>query len=159
MSGATTTDGALSPDSAARREWLGVLAKAPSEACEAAFAALDLNPGFAWLRSPEIGAVMVRGRMGGVGGPFNLGEMTVTRCSLRLEDGRVGHGYVAGRDRRKSEIAALCDALLQGAEAERVRVGVIAPMRALLEEARDGRAARAERTRVDFFALMRGEDE
>ena len=30
---------------------------------------------------------MVRGRVGGTGAPFNLGEMSVTRCSVRLADG------------------------------------------------------------------------
>ena len=44
------------------------------------------------LRGPETGLVTVRGRIGGGGAPFNLGEATVTRASIRLEDGTVGHG-------------------------------------------------------------------
>ena len=50
-----------------------------------------------WLRRPEIGPVMVRGRTGATGLAFNMGEMTVTRCSLRLQGGVVGHGFVQGR--------------------------------------------------------------
>ena len=57
---------------------------------------------------------MARGRPGGDGAPFNLGEMTVTRCTVRLEDGTVGHAYVAGRDMRQAELAAVLDAVLQG---------------------------------------------
>ena len=56
------------------------------------------EPDVVSIRAPEIGAVMVRGRVGGAGDAFNLGEMTVTRCSLRLACGAVGHGYVQGRD-------------------------------------------------------------
>ncbi len=33
---------------------------------------------------------MVRGRAGGGGSAFNLGEMTVTRCSVRIATGQVG---------------------------------------------------------------------
>ncbi len=33
---------------------------------------------------PRPGMTLVRGRMGGTGSPFNLGEMTVTRCVVRL---------------------------------------------------------------------------
>ena len=35
---------------------------------------------------------------GGGGAAFNLGEMTVTRCTVRTETGFVGHAYVAGRE-------------------------------------------------------------
>ena len=39
-------------------------------------------PDYVALRAPETGLVMVRGRIGGTGAPFNVGEMTVTRCSV-----------------------------------------------------------------------------
>ena len=57
---------------------------------------------------------MVRGRAGGGGAPFNLGEMTVDalHCAHR-HAACVGHAYVAGRDERQAELAALLDALLQ----------------------------------------------
>ena len=73
------------------------------------------------LRGPEAGLVMVRGRAGGGGAPFNLGEMTATRCTVRTEAGFVGHAYVAGRNERQAELAALADALLQDpAAADRI---------------------------------------
>ena len=141
-----------------RRAWMGVLAKAPAEPMRAAFAALGPEPGFTWLRAPETGTVMVRGRMGGTGAPFNLGEMTTTRCALRLADGTGGHAYVMGRDPEKARVAALCDALLRTEAAERVRDGVLVPMEALLARRRGTASARAATTKVEFFTLKRGED-
>lgn len=140
---------------AARKLWLSLLAKA----APARVAALmpDLPP-HQTLRAPEIGAVMVRGRTGGTGAPFNLGEMTVTRASVRLADGRVGHGYVQGRDRAHAARAAVIDALMQGPEADRIRAQVLDPLAAEAAAARASRSAKAAATRVDFFTLVRGED-
>src|SRR5262245_2443959 len=103
----------------ARREWLGMLARAPLAALEAwageaAIAALLERR--TWLRQPETGLVMVRARAGGKGERFNLGEMTVTRCALRIEGGPAGVGYVQGRSARRAELAAAADALLQTAQ-------------------------------------------
>lgn len=144
-------------DATSRQDWMSVLAKAPAAALAEAYAALGAAPGFTWLRAPEHGAVMVRGRTGGTGAAFNLGEMTVTRCTLRLDDGAVGHAYVAGRNAEKARIAALCDAMLQGDGADVVRTGVVEPMRRALSEQASATAARAEQTRVDFFTMVRGE--
>ena len=65
------------------------------------------------LREPENGLVMLRGRIGGDGAPFNLGEATVSRAAVRLATGEVGFGYVLGRDRQKAQMIALCDAMVQ----------------------------------------------
>lgn len=151
----TGPDRTLSPAEAARRDWLSLLAKAPP----ARLAALlpDLPP-HDLLRAPEIGAVMVQGRTGGTGAPFNFGEMTVTRCSLRLADGVVGHAMVQGRDRAHATRAAAADALLQTEAAPRLQAELLAPLRAEAEARRATRAAKAAATRVEFFTLMRGED-
>lgn len=141
-----------------RRAWMSALAKAPAAELAALWSAAELAPDFSWLRPPEAGAVMVRGRAGGVGAAFHLGELTVTRCALRLAQGVVGHAYVAGHDRDKARIAALCDALLQTSSAERVRARVLAPLAASARTAAHARAGRAAATRVDFFTLVRGED-
>src|SRR5258708_26940621 len=60
------------------------------------------------LREAENGLVMVRGRIGGDGAPFNLGEATVSRAAVRLATGEVGFGYTLGRDREKARMIALC---------------------------------------------------
>lgn len=140
-----------------RKNWLGVLAKAPAARVAALTEALDA-PAFEWLRRPEVGGVMVRGRAGGTGAPFNLGEMTVTRCSLRLATGEVGHGYVQGRDKAHAEQAALVDAMMQTEAAEQVKTSVLEPLSQAARVARTERAAKAAATKVEFFTMVRGED-
>ena len=101
---------------------------------------------------------MVGGRAGGVGQVFNLGEMTVTRCALKLEDGTVGHAYIQGRRKEDAEAAALVDALMQTARAPDVRSQVLEPLRSEVDQAKAARAAKAAATKVDFFTMVRGED-
>ncbi len=145
-------------DQAARKAWMSLLAKAPEARLLALWQAFGAAPAFTVLRPAEIGGVMVRGRMGGTGAPFNLGEMTVTRCSVALQDGRVGHGYVQGRGKPRAQIAAVIDALMQGAEADAVQAAVLDPLAADMAATRAGRAAKAAATKVEFFTLVRGED-
>lgn len=140
----------------ARKDWMAVLAKT----APARLAALmpDLPP-HTILRSPETGAVMVRGRVSATGAPFNLGEMTVTRCSVRLEGGAVGHAWVQGRDKAHARRAAIVDALMQTGAAAGVQAQIIAPLAAEAAATRDQRAAKAAATKVDFFTMVRGEDQ
>ena len=110
------------------------------------------------LREPENGLVMVRGRVGGDGAPFNLGEATVSRAAVRLSTGEVGFGYTLGRDRNKARMIALCDALVQSSEfADAVEAGVLAPLRAQRDAERRRKTAETAATRVDFYTLVRGE--
>lgn len=141
-----------------RRTWLSILAKADPDMLKSLWSDLGLAPAFTWLRRPEIGAVMVQGRTGGTGAAFNLGEMTVTRCTLQLETGTVGVGHVQGRDTAKAEIVALADALLQTDADRTVRSRLVEPLRQAAEAARRARAGKAAATKVDFFTLVRGED-
>jgi alpha-D-ribose 1-methylphosphonate 5-triphosphate synthase subunit PhnG len=144
-------------ETTAREDWMAILAKAPADHLAEAFNALGPAPEFEWLRAPETGAVMVRGRTGATGAPFNLGEMTVTRCTLRLADGAVGHAYAPGRDKEKARVAALCDALLQGDRAGEVRAYVLTPLADHMQAERERRAGKAETSKVDFFTMVRGE--
>jgi alpha-D-ribose 1-methylphosphonate 5-triphosphate synthase subunit PhnG len=142
-----------------RKEWMGVLARSPAGDVARLWEAAGLpEPPHEWLRPPETGAVMVRGRTGGSGAPFNLGEMTVTRCALRLGDGRDGHAWVQGRDKAHARFAALADALMQGEEARQVRAALLAPLAEAEAERRAGRARRAAATKVEFFTMARGEE-
>lgn len=141
-----------------RKGWMGLLARAPAEELHRLWSDTGLAPDHAYLRAPEVGGVMVRGRAGATGAAFNLGEMTVTRCALQLGDGRVGHGYVQGRDKRHATQAALIDALMQGTEAERIRSMILDPLSEAETARQTARAARAAATKVDFFTLVRGED-
>jgi alpha-D-ribose 1-methylphosphonate 5-triphosphate synthase subunit PhnG len=110
------------------------------------------------LREPENGLVMVRGRTGGDGAPFNLGEATVSRAAVRLSTGEVGFGYALGRDRQKAQMIALCDALIQTPDhAGAVETHVLAPLRAAIAAEQNRKAAETAATRVDFYTMVRGE--
>ena len=137
---------------------MGLLAKAPEGRVAALLDAARERPDFTWLRAPEIGTAMVRARTGGTGAPFNLGEMTVTRCALTLNSGEVGHAYIQGRRKEDAEAAALIDALMQTGEADDMRAAVLDPIEAELLAARSTRAGKAAATKVDFFTMVRGED-
>lgn len=111
------------------------------------------------LREPENGLVMLRGRAGGDGAPFNLGEATVSRAAVRLASGEVGVGYTLGRDRDKAGLIALCDALIQTADhAAAVEAQVLAPLHARTDAERRRKTAETAATRVDFYTLVRGEN-
>jgi alpha-D-ribose 1-methylphosphonate 5-triphosphate synthase subunit PhnG len=115
-------------------------------------------PPYETLREPENGLVMLRGRIGGDGAPFNLGEATVSRAAVRLSTGEVGFGYVLGRDRRKAQMIALCDALVQSDQfADALQARVLAPLRAAMISDRNRRARETAATRVEFYTLVRGE--
>jgi alpha-D-ribose 1-methylphosphonate 5-triphosphate synthase subunit PhnG len=115
-------------------------------------------PAYEKLREAESGLVMVRGRIGGDGAPFNLGEATVSRAAVRLASGVVGFGYALGRDAYKAQLIALCDALLQSSEFARVvETNVIAPLRAAQLARQQQRAAQTAATKVEFYTMVRGE--
>ena len=141
-----------------RQAILSLLAKAPQTRVEQLLDSAMSRPTFTWLRTPEIGSVMVRGRAGGTGAPFNLGEMTVTRCTLRLDTGEVGHAYVQGRRKADAEAVAIVDALMQTEQADITRKRVLEPLAAEFSQSQTQRAAKAAATKVDFFTLVRGED-
>jgi alpha-D-ribose 1-methylphosphonate 5-triphosphate synthase subunit PhnG len=143
-------------DPNARKEWISTLAKAPPAELQRLIADL---PAHDLLRPPEVGAVMVQGRVGGTGAPFNLGEMSVTRCSVRLADGTVGHAWVQGRDKEHARRAAVVDALMQTDAGYDIQRQVIAPLAQTALHKRTARAEKAAGTKVDFFTMVRGEDQ
>ncbi|MGV8843741.1 MAG: phosphonate C-P lyase system protein PhnG [Pseudomonas sp.] len=144
------------PSIAARQHWMGVLARAGNELAN--YAASLTQTHYQLLRAPEIGMSLVRGRMGGSGAAFNLGEVSVTRCVVRLVDGPSGYSYIAGRDKRHAELAALADAHLQGAQQQHWLAHLIEPLAAAQRTRREAAAAETASTQVEFFTLVRGED-
>lgn len=136
---------------------MGVLAHAPAADIAARLQPMVLPP-HEELRAPENGLVMVRGRIGGDGAPFNLGEATVSRAAVRLASGEIGFGYALGRDREKARLIALCDALVQaGDHADAIEAQVVAPLREVVRAGRAQQARAAAATRVDFYTMVRGE--
>ncbi|MBP0017083.1 MAG: phosphonate C-P lyase system protein PhnG [Cyanobacteria bacterium SBLK] len=140
-----------------RQSWMATLAKSSPEDLEKRVKTLGDLPEYRFLRSPEIGLTMVRGRAGGTGRVFNLGEMTIVRCTAIVEE-RIGFGYVGGRSRRHAELAAVCDALLQHPNwRDRVRESVIEPLQKELDGQKETQQRQTESTKVNFFTLLRGE--
>jgi len=137
---------------------MAVLARADLHELETAWGHLAVPPGHTWLRRPETGLVMLRARIGGSGAKFNLGEASVTRCTLRTDTGLTGVAYLLGRSHRHAELAALFDALLQDetrhAELQR---GLIERLAAAQATRRDAASRKAAATKVDFYTIVRGE--
>jgi alpha-D-ribose 1-methylphosphonate 5-triphosphate synthase subunit PhnG len=144
---------------AARQAAMAALAQAGAAELERLWEAAGLTREAEAVRGPETGLVMLRGRVGGGGGPFNFGEATVTRATVRLPGGAIGHSYALGRDKQKARLAAIADALWQDpAERAGVEAKVLEPLRAASAEADAKRRAETAATKVDFFTLVRGED-
>lgn len=141
-----------------RKRAMGILAKATRAELEAAWSALAPQPALTPVRGPETGLVMVRGRIGGGGAPFNLGEVTATRASVRLDSGIVGHGQALGTDGEKARLAAIFDALSQVDEHAPAVESLLAEVSARMQAGDARRSRETAATRVDFFTMVRGDD-
>jgi alpha-D-ribose 1-methylphosphonate 5-triphosphate synthase subunit PhnG len=141
-----------------RRRTMEALARAEQSRLEEAWAALEPKPAFAAVRGPETGLVMIRGRIGGGGAPFNLGEATVSRATIRLETGEIGFGQTLGLAPKKAELAALFDALAQREEHADVVGALVSSVEAAVAQEDAEHLRRTAATRVDFFTMVRGED-
>jgi alpha-D-ribose 1-methylphosphonate 5-triphosphate synthase subunit PhnG len=153
------SDSPLSTTNAARAQWLGLLARAPLGLLEEALQPHVQAPPH-WLRKPETGLMMVEARAGGSGDRFNLGEMTVTRCALRLSNApihrNVGIAYIVGRSHRHAYLAAVADALLlDDSERTTLEQSLLNPLREALAATKAVRQARAATSKVDFFTVAR----
>ncbi|WP_375463753.1 phosphonate C-P lyase system protein PhnG [uncultured Methylobacterium sp.] len=158
MPGASQTPrGAKTPELAARRAAMALAGLATADELRAALAGLgpvDAED----LRPPESGLVMTRGRIGGDGRAFNLGEASVTRAAVRLPSGETGFAYHLGRDRARARHAAILDALWQRADDRAAVEAALAPVAARRARESAAEARRIAATRVNFFTLARGED-
>ncbi len=142
----------------ARQKNMATLAAATPADIAENFRKLDA-PAYKLVRQPETGLVMVRGRMGGTGSPFNLGEVTVTRCVVRLASGETGSAYSLGRNKEKALQSAVIDALWQRADArEQIEEMIIAPLAAAQETTTETVREETEATRVNFFTMVRGDN-
>jgi alpha-D-ribose 1-methylphosphonate 5-triphosphate synthase subunit PhnG len=142
-----------------RQEIMAVLASSSANEIDRHMRTIEPIPAHEDVRAAASGLVMLRGRIGGDGAPFNFGEATVTRAAIRLATKEVGFGYVLGRDRAKARLVALCDAMVQhDAYRDRIERNVFAPIRERLHAERRLKAEQVAATKVDFFTLVRGED-
>ncbi|WP_192458260.1 phosphonate C-P lyase system protein PhnG [Musicola keenii] len=143
----------------ARQRWLSVLAHSDPAQLRHRWRQLGLHPAWQTVRAPEIGLARLQGRMGGTGSRFVLGDMTITRAVIRLDDGTCGYSYVMGRDKPHAELCALIDGLLlQQGESGALHQQLIAPLAADRAERLQQRAREVAASRVDFFTLVRGDN-
>ncbi|KAA8999015.1 phosphonate C-P lyase system protein PhnG [Affinibrenneria salicis] len=148
-------------DTSVRQHWMSVLAHSPASELRALWRPLGLEPAYRLVRAPEVGLIQVQGRMGGEGQRFLMGDVTVTRAVVRLDepDGAgYGYSYVLGRDMAHAELSAVIDALLQSSRHELLQARLIAPLHAQQTARRRRRAREIAASQVDFFTLVRGED-
>ncbi|MEN0115094.1 MAG: phosphonate C-P lyase system protein PhnG [Agrobacterium cavarae] len=143
----------------ARKRAAGLLARATVEELLNCWSALDAKPQVEKVRGPETGLVMVRGKIGGGGSPFNLGEATVTRATVKLSSGTIGHAHALGTSRKQAWYAAIADALWQE-ETTRplVEREVLSVVASRLEKRKTSAIQQTAATRVDFFTMVRGDD-
>lgn len=149
----------MSTEESTRQEWMAALALAPVARLRTVWNSLSELPRYSVVRGPETGLVMVRARTGNSGQRFNLGEMTVTRCTVNVGHGVMGHAFVSGLSHEHARLAALFDALLQLSDwSETLRSGLIAPLQRERQAHLARRRDEVQPSRVDFFTLVRGDE-
>ncbi len=145
---------------AARRRAMALLAHALAAEMAEPIARLSPNHAARDLKPVETGLVMLRGRIGGDGAPFNVGEATVTRAIVELPSGERGYAHILGRDAGRARLAAIVDALWQRPEARAdIEETILAPVAAPIAAETATSRAETAATRVDFFTVVRGEDD
>lgn len=140
---------------AERRDWMGVLARAPIDLLRQAFAERRENHVARAHVGPEVCLLQLRVKAPATGTPFHLGEATVTRCVVSV-CGRRGYAVVLGNDPERSELAAFFDGLLQDPDLrDRLRADVLQPAAAAIDETRRRKADEARATAAHFFTAAR----
>ncbi|MGH1440411.1 MAG: phosphonate C-P lyase system protein PhnG [Cellvibrionaceae bacterium] len=141
-----------------RQDSLSVLAKSTLENINKYWNEVNISPDFIFLKKPEVGMVMVRAQTSGETQQFNMGEMTVTRCVVRLESEEMGYGYVSGRNKEKSTLVALIDACSQVPSLKDVvQKKVIDPLSELQIAVEKKQEEKIKPSKVNFFTMVRGE--
>lgn len=147
-------------DTATRQRWMRALSWSNAETLNALMQALKLAPEYTLIRAPETGLMQIQARMGGTGNRFFAGDTTLTRAVVRLNSGTLGYSYLLGRNKQHAERCAVVDALLQEqAHFQTLMETLIAPLEAEREAQIAARRAEANASRVDFFTLVRGDNE
>ena len=142
-----------------RQKWMSVLARADFDELERRWQSMSIATHYAVLRPAEIGMIMLRGRVNGNGSPFNMGEATVTRCSIKMETGEIGSSYILGRNKQHAELAALIDGeLLRGQNNHYITEELLNSLDELEQRRQLSKQQKAAKTKVDFFTFVRGED-
>jgi alpha-D-ribose 1-methylphosphonate 5-triphosphate synthase subunit PhnG len=147
------------PSNEGRQRVAALLARASMEELMSVWSGLEQTPEAEKLRGPETGLVMVRGRIGGGGDAFNLGEATMTRATIRLASGTVGHAHALGTNKKKAWVSAIFDALWQEpATRDMIEANLLSPVEQRLQATANQKKQETAATRVNFFTMVRGDD-
>lgn len=147
-----------SPAKRERAAIMGLLARSTPQELSAPLAAHWPGLEVRVFRAAETGLVMLRGRMGGDGAPFNTGEATMSRAVIELATGERGYGQLLGRNKAHAHDAAIVEALSQReADAEKVEALILAPIARRLADEKQRQRSETAATKVDFFTLVRAE--
>lgn len=148
-----------SPGQLDTKRALALLARADHQSLKQVWDSLPAKPHFHKIRGPEVGLVMVKGRIGGGGDPFNLGETTVCRASIETDTGVIGHSYRLGTDKAAAELGAVLHALWQSDDyRQHIESTLLNPIEQRAEAEARTRSQQTAATKVDFFTMVRGED-
>jgi alpha-D-ribose 1-methylphosphonate 5-triphosphate synthase subunit PhnG len=143
-----------------RQRWMSALAQAPIDVLEFVWHEIEGTVSYRFIEKPAVSTVTVRVRGVGAGWGLALGEMRVSRCSVQLPQGTIGHGYVAGRDLRHAELAAVFDALLQDPSRRPfLETRLIGPMLRAAGSSVTAGAAPESAARAQLFTVTCGEPE
>lgn len=143
-------------DLANRQQYLSLISLFNEATLKAILADVTV-PDYQFLKPPTIGSLMLRGKTESVGKQFNLGEATMTQCVLRLTDSHtVGYGYVLGRNKEKATLCASIDAMMQ--ENPQALLPKLTEAQNTLMAERQASQQDVQKTKVNFFTLVRGED-
>lgn len=142
-------------DDRRRKEAISLLARGTAEELSKAVRQFALAHDVTDVKRPEVSLVMVRGRIGGDGAAFNVGEATVVRAVVQC--GRMtGFAARLGRDVRAARDAAILDAIWQmDTMRAEVEASVLAPIRCRLTEARTAASKAVATSKVEFFTMAR----
>ena len=142
-----------------RQAWMKELALANFAELEILWQQFTNKPEFKYLRATDSGLLQVQGKLGNTGDRFNMGDITITRSSISLANGINGFAFVQGRNKQHADLAAIIDAIMQSDLATNAQTALIAPLQAARLERLKTATAATLQTKVDFFTLVRGEDE
>ena len=140
-----------------RKSWLSLMAKSESSFLSSLWTDLGIHADYTIIRPAEIGLVMVKAKQGNTGDQFNLAELSVSRCSVELKSGQIGHGYHQGRSKRAAFIVAICDALAQTPTYNIIHSNIFKPLQKKQKASHEKLARKSTSTKVEFFTLERGE--
>lgn len=139
-----------------RQHWISVLSRADYSAIESLWERIDIQESYTTIREPEIGMAQVRGRFSNKGNRFNVGDVTITRASVALDSGEVGHCYMVGRHKDKAVLCAYLDGVLQmDAYRDTVMAQLITPLHDAYLEHLKNQKQDIETSKVDFFTMAR----